>query len=227
MPGLLLGIAALLLLAMLLRWFASASIGQLRSALFWSVLVAGGAALALVALSGRGGQIVWVAVLFGPLIWRWWQGRRLAARFAAQPLSDGDVVRTATLEMRLDPTSGAWSGSVCRGPFSGLDLTALSLAELETLLRDCEAQDAESVPLVEAWLDRTHPGWRESHPGSPAEGPMTRQDALAVLGLKEGAGEDAIRAAYTRLMRAAHPDAGGSDWLAARLNEARDTLLRD
>jgi curved DNA-binding protein CbpA len=56
---------------------------------------------------------------------------------------------------------------------------------------------------------------------------MTREEALAVLGLAEGAAEAEIRAAHRRLMRTAHPDQGGSDWLAARLNEARDILLGD
>jgi curved DNA-binding protein CbpA len=54
---------------------------------------------------------------------------------------------------------------------------------------------------------------------------MTREEAYQVLGLKTGASEVDIRAAHHRLMRAAHPDAGGSDWLAARINQARDLLL--
>jgi DnaJ homolog subfamily C member 19 len=54
---------------------------------------------------------------------------------------------------------------------------------------------------------------------------MTRQEAYEVLGLKPGADEDAIHAAHRRLMRTAHPDAGGSDWLASRVNQARDVLL--
>ena len=60
----------------------------------------------------------------------------------------------------------------------------------------------------------------------PGVAPMGREEALAVLGLQADASPEQVRTAYLRLMRVAHPDRGGSDWLAARLNEARDTLLR-
>lgn len=83
------------------------------------------------------------------------------------------------------------------------------------------------LPLAANW-------WRERHPaqGGPARGRparagprMSRAEALQVLGLREGASEAEIRAAWLRLMQAAHPDRGGSDWLATKLNQARDVLL--
>ena len=73
--------------------------------------------------------------------------------------------------------------------------------------------------------------WRESRPPGQGSGPrrsggaMSRVEALEVLGLKPGASEDDIHAAHRRLMRMAHPDTGGSDWLASRINQARDVLL--
>jgi hypothetical protein len=97
------------------------------------------------------------------------------------------------------------------------------LAALRELLADCVNADTESVPLLEAWLDRIHPEWRAEP--APSAAPLSRAEALAILGLDDGATEAAIRAAHRRLMRAAHPDQGGSDWLAARLNAARDLLL--
>jgi hypothetical protein len=63
-------------------------------------------------------------------------------------------------------------------------------------------------------------------PASASRARMSAEEALAVLGLKPGATKDEIRAAYLRMMKAAHPDHGGSDWLASRINEAREILLR-
>ncbi|OYW09109.1 MAG: hypothetical protein B7Z53_03570, partial [Rhodospirillales bacterium 12-71-4] len=123
--------------------------------------------------------------------------------------------------------TGAMTGHVKAGRWQGADLGALDLPDLLGLLAELAALDPEGVPLLEAWLDRAHPAWREEAAAPPPSGggPMTRAEALAVLGLAEGADEAAIRAAHRRLMRTAHPDQGGSDWLAARLNQARDTLL--
>jgi hypothetical protein len=71
---------------------------------------------------------------------------------------------------------------------------------------------------------RPPPGGDGSRPASGG-GRMTREEAYSVLGLAAGASAADIQAAYLRLMRAAHPDNGGSDWLAARVNMARDTLV--
>jgi DnaJ-domain-containing protein 1 len=128
--------------------------------------------------------------------------------------------------MWLDHDSQTMAGEVKRGRYAGRAIGSLDLPELLDLLADCRAEDSESVPLLEAWLDRVEPAWRDADTAPPPRsGPMTREEALAVLGLRDGATEAEIRSAHRRLMVAAHPDAGGSDWLAARLNEARDILL--
>ena len=81
-------------------------------------------------------------------------------------------------------------------------------------------------PTVWAWLQPkiVSPGGQARTPARGSRG-MSRGEALEVLGLPPAASQSDIQAAYVRLMRAAHPDSGGSDWLASRINQARDTLL--
>jgi hypothetical protein len=83
-------------------------------------------------------------------------------------------------------------------------------------------------PLVWSWLQKPGPGAaRKPRFGAApsSRGGMTREEAYDVLGLAPGATTEQIRAAHRRLMRMAHPDSGGSDWLASRVNQARDLLL--
>ena len=236
-----LGTGGLIFALWLLRLIANAPVAALRQGLVWSAGVAVAALVLVMLASGRAPQVIGALGLLAPFAYRWWRNRRVARRFGATGAAAGgdnneSRVETATLEMRLDHGTGRMSGRVRAGPQAGRELAELTRPELLALLAACRADDPDSVPLLEAWLDRADPDWRgaaEREGGGRAEGaqagsgggPMTRQEALAVLGLAEGASEEQIRAAHRRLMRAAHPDGGGSDWLAARINEARDVLL--
>ncbi|MBL6080732.1 hypothetical protein JMJ56_22195 [Belnapia sp. T18] len=223
MAWLALGALALLLGLWLLRAFAGASPAAVRKAGLWLLALFGSGLVLLLLLSGRGAQALWALVFFGPVLWRrvsaW-----LAARRFARPADDASTIETATLAMHLDHITGMLSGRILRGAQAGRDLAGLDLPAILDLMAECRGADPESIPLLETWLDRTHPGWRDT-PSEPAGGPMTRAEALAILGLDEGADADSVRAAHRRLMRSAHPDRGGSDWLAARINQARDILL--
>jgi hypothetical protein len=234
-----LGTGGLILGLWLLRLLAHAPVSALRNGIFWTGAAAGAALLLLLVASGRTAQVMGALGVLAPFAWRWWRNRRVARRFGAGTGAGGEGkesrVETATLEMRLEHGTGRMSGRVRSGPQARRELAELTRAELLGLLAACRADDPDSVPLLEAWLDRTDPDWRdasdEEHARAggaghaPSGGRMTRAEALAVLGLAEGASAEEIRAAHRRLMRAAHPDGGGSDWLAARINEARDVLL--
>jgi hypothetical protein len=136
-------------------------------------------------------------------------------------------VRTAFLQAWIDHGTGDVGGTVLSGRFSGRTLEGLSDAELLDLHLDCSA-DADSLRILEPYLDRRlGADWRTARQ-PPPRGPrsdMTREEALAVLGLAEGASDDDIKAAHRRLIQRMHPDVGGSADLAARINRAKDVLL--
>lgn len=141
-------------------------------------------------------------------------------------------VATALLAMELDHDSGRMDGDVLVGPFKGRRLSSLTLPEAQRLHAEAAGMADQSRALLEAWIDRTHPDWREKWNGAARGAPagpspkMTRPEALAILGLKAGATPDEVRAAHRRLMKTAHPDLGGSDYLAAKINEAKEFLLQ-
>jgi len=142
-------------------------------------------------------------------------------------------IRTRFLEMTLDHASGDMEGLVMEGPLQGRRLSELGLSQLIDLLTLCRRVDAQSAAVLEAYLDRVRgEDWREYAQGAagtapPADGAMTEEEAHAILGLANGASEDEIRSAHRRLMQRFHPDRGGSDYLAAKINEAKRLLLGD
>jgi hypothetical protein len=141
-------------------------------------------------------------------------------------------VASRLIEMELDLDSGAMRGRVVAGAFAGRDLDSLSPGELAALYREAAAEP-DALSLLEAYLDRRAPGWREDFQKDAAAGPgkarrsdaMTQQEAYEILGVQPGADAEAIRRAHRTLMKKLHPDQGGSTYLATRVNEARDLLL--
>jgi len=140
-------------------------------------------------------------------------------------------VTTEHLEVKLDHDTGDISGRVSTGFFAGRRLEDLSPMQLAYLWQDCRFADPQSGQIIETYLDRVHPSWREDlaraegeHSSGPG-GKMTREQALEILGLEPGATEAEIRRAHRELMMKLHPDRGGSTFLAAKINEAKDVLL--
>ena len=136
-------------------------------------------------------------------------------------------VRTRYLHMSLDHDSGELEGRILEGRFRGRRLDDLPLDALLDLLAECQREDAESCPLLESYLDRVHgPDWRHGAQAPEPSAAMSRSEAYEILGLAPGASHEEVVDAHRRLIQKVHPDRGGSDYLAAKLNEAKELLLR-
>jgi DnaJ-domain-containing protein 1 len=244
MAYLLLGVAGLLALVLLARLFVSVQPAQLVSALRLFVMVASGGLGIYFAATGRVSWAIPAFAIFAGAaarasgLWRW--------RPSGSPSGDGSsTVETAYLSMTLDHATGNMEGTVLKGAFQGRALSSLSIEALLALLDECRAEDAQSTRVLEAYLDRVHPDWRQQAEGAAAPGAgaaggagpggrgapppgrnrMSRQEALELLGLQAGATPDQIKEAHRRLMNKNHPDKGGSTYLAAKINEAKEVLL--
>lgn len=230
---LLLGILLLIMLLYAAQHFVQANPADLVRTLRQG---GGIALLAIAAIFAVGGRFAFAVPLAGVglslLGWKRLGGVFGGGSGQATP-GQTSRVRTAMVEMELDHDSGDMSGTVLAGRFTGASLGDLSDADLKALWEET-ATDAQSRALVEAYLDRRLAGWREHFQADGAErqsspssaGAMTDEEAYQILGLSPGAGDAEIRAAHRRLMQRLHPDHGGTTFLAAKLNEAKDTLLR-
>lgn len=237
-----LGVGFLLALLLLGRWFANAD----PRLVAFVLKVSGAVALIIVSivlfLTNRLQWLLYV-VPFGLPIYFQWRSNRIRRRNAQGPAPGGrSNVNTGWLNMELDHDSGAMRGAVLRGRFAGRGLAGMSLDELRELLDEVGA-DPDSVGVLEAYLDRVHgPAWRggsadagggpeagasrEGWAGRGSLGGMTESEALEILGLEPNAGVDDIKEAHRRLMTKLHPDRGGSTYLAAKINQAKDILLK-
>lgn len=220
-------LAVLVALAILVAGFLRLDAARLATGLRATgpmLLIFAGVVLALVGRAGVGGMLV-----AGGLSWLL-SGR--TRKTTVKPPGQRSTVRTAALEMELDHDSGALDGIVLAGSYETRRLSELDMRELLGLYAEL-ASDSESRQLLETYLDGRFPVWRtdaEAHGGkrqrvAPGSGAMTKEEAYKVLGLEAGATAADIRKAHRRLMQRLHPDLGGTSFLAARINEAKDVLL--
>lgn len=239
-------IAVLFLLWLGLRWFIRTPPQQVVKDLKKYGLYAAIGVVVLLAMTGRLNWIFAAVAAAIPLFQRALgmlrflpliqgvMGRAKAAKAARGP-SQGQqsTVETRMLRMTLDHDTGDMDGEVLDGTYADRLLSQLSLPDLLSLRQECRRLDGESVALLDAYLDRSRPDWRDEvdveaedthHPGSAQTG-MTADEARQILNVSEHATEQEILQAHRRLMHKLHPDRGGSDYLAAKINLAKDCLL--
>ncbi len=220
---------------------------QPQKVLLQFAAVVGGICLILLAATGR---LHWIAAAIGallpflrrllsfityiPLL------QRFASSYKTGPTTaDPSPGRTSNvvsryLRMSLNHDTGEVEGVILEGRYRGKRLGELEQEELIALFNELHSQDKESADLMQAYLDRTYGeawyGWAETQrdntqQAASGSGDMSQEEALGILGLKPGADEHEIIDAHRRLMQKFHPDRGGSDYLAAKINQAKDALL--
>ncbi len=231
---LLYGIAAVAILWWFLGNFAQANTAVIAKA----VRVVGGVlALGAAALLGLRGRLDIAFLLGGVGLWLLgWSAFKIPGLGGATQRTSGNTsrVRSVLIEMELDHDTGEMDGSVLAATFAGRRLNSLDEASLQQLLNECRAGDPDGVRLLEAYLDRRYPHWRSAAhdeeqvraESKVSSGAMTEEEAYQILGLQPGASLDEIRQAHRALMKKLHPDQGGSTYLAARVNQAKELLLR-
>ncbi len=233
MPAIVLGLVILAVVALGIAWFLRANPSSVARGMRMVLVVLGAIAVGGMLIFGLRFLPSLLPELFGlaGLVITGLIARALRNRpsggFSSPGTGRRTEVRTAFLQAWIDHGTGDVGGTVLTGRFSGRALDRLSDSELLDLHEECAA-DADSLRVLEAYLDRRlNVDWRTARQ-PPPRGPrsdMTREEALAVLGLAEGASEEEIKAAHRRLIRRTHPDAGGTADLAARINRAKDVLV--
>ena len=161
----------------------------------------------------------------------WWRRNR-----SKRPISSAEgqksTVRSANLEMELDHDTGEMDGTVLTGRMQGVSLSSLSEEEILSLYFDFRS-DTDSISLLESFLDRYYPDWRNRADSDAFRNQkdrsgfdnMTRREAYQILGIDSSASQEEIHQAWRQLIKGVHPDSGGSAFLAAKINTARDILL--
>lgn len=228
MPMLFLGLAVLLLLIWAMYGFARADPKKIVPVVRTGGGIGALAGAAFLAARGQVGLAVPLG-LAGLSLLGWIPGAASWTRRTQRAAGQVSRVRSAFLDMELDHDTGAMRGMIIKGKHEGVPLEALDIEALAALANEV---DEESRALLTAYLDRREPGWREDAQADPAAGAgrprgskMTEKEAYEILGLKPGASAEEIGRAHRALMKKLHPDQGGSTYLAARVNEAKDVLL--
>jgi hypothetical protein len=190
------------------------------------------------AMVGQSLLIICLIVLMRSLVIRGLRGLRQAGhskRSMGKPRESGQTstIRTEFLAMELEHNTGNMDGAVLKGYLQGKQLSSLSIHQLLELYTQCQG-DADSAQVLIAYLDRNHTDWRDV-PGEQTrrssaapqldDSQLTRPLALEILGLTDPVDAKKIADAHRQLMQKLHPDRGGSDYLAKKINSARGFLL--
>ena len=227
---------ALVAVLFLISWYKRVPKAKQRQFRNKALLIGGGIILFLALITGKLHPLFAALAALVPLAYRamglfhtlntirGFTNRMKAGASPGPTPGQTSEIETAFLSMRLDHDTGEMDGTVLQGRYEGRALRELGLEDLLELLNECRS-DRQSMAVLEAYLDRIHEGWRRRRGPPPASDGMNADEARAVLGVGSDATREEIVQAHRRLMQRLHPDRGGSDYLAAKLNAAKDLLL--
>ncbi|VAX09756.1 hypothetical protein MNBD_GAMMA26-1195 [hydrothermal vent metagenome] len=243
-------LGVLLLLWLAYRWFIRTAPEKVAKSL--TRIVIGAVILVLVVLAATGrmhplfaaigaaaGALFTVAQRLMRMPWIIAVAQRLFYHYRAKQNSAGpspdqrSQVETQFIRMFLYHDSGEMGGEVIAGQMAGCSLSQLDLQQLITLWQHYNAIDTESAALLEAYLNRIHGDtWHDqceteakSNNAPPPTGQMSPEEASKILGVEKDADRETVIAAHRRLAQKLHPDRGGSTYLAAKINRAKEVLL--
>lgn len=243
MPYLVLGVAILVGLALGARWYVNASPPAILRVFKWFAIIGSILAVILVILTRQFTWAAFMLIVLLPWLLRARQASRMAKNWTRMqnsasggsgvPPGQTSEIETKYLRMYLAHETGEMNGEVILGEFSGKTLRSLNFEDLISLLKEVK-NDSQSAQVLNSYLERYYEdecrGSRHFEDATDIDreetiGPMTREEAYKVLGLEEGATLEDIKEAHRRLMSKLHPDHGGSNYLATKLNEAKELLL--
>ncbi len=233
---LLIGVALVVAVVLIARWYQNTNPGRLAKGIKWGLIGASGLVAIYLATTGKIHlALAPLALTLLPLILRKFRNASGASQSGSPSPGSQSEVNTEYISMTLDHDTGQMDGTVDHGTYAGQKLSQLSKLNLINLLRELKTKDEQSAQLLETYMDRVlDEDWRIDENLSNGDsskhnrsGIMSMEEAYNVLGLERNCNETEIRDAHRKLLLKIHPDQGGSDYLASKINQAKEVLLND
>lgn len=210
--------------------YKSLPVKQRRGWLLKLALYGGAGVLLAAVVSGR---VHWLGAVAAGALAMGRFGLRflpLLRMFNVKGMIGNPVFKTDYLRVSLDINSGTLSGEILEGPHAGTPLEQLSETMVEELLGFYEDKDKRSYYLMRVIKQRQN-GPHSQQQDYSSVGNPSQDEAILILGLENTVKERLLTkqdviVAHRKLIQKLHPDRGGNDYLAARINQAKDILLQ-
>ena len=190
--------------------------------------------LAVVIMLAATGRLHWIGAVIAAILPF---GRQIGSfivrslpflNWVQQQRRNPSVLTTDKVKIVIDSKTGIWQGEILEGEFSSKQLSELTQEQLIEISHRYNIDSPDSARLINAYMRfrfQQKSQNKHQHEAGPTENTLTKKEALDILGLDASAQDKDIIKAHRSLMQKVHPDRGGSDYLAAKINQAKDFLL--